>query len=166
MKKCTKCTLEKTSSSFLRNSLTRDKLSSWCRQCTKEYLQEARKSPRGKAVRRAYDSSPKGKSVITAYNNSAKGKAAQRAARLKKYNMTETTWEEMLSRQGGVCAICKGPSAGKEFSVDHDHTIFPIKARALLCGPCNLMIGASKENVARLQAGADFIKTYILTKEQ
>lgn len=43
MKKCTKCKIEKTEEEFGKNNRALDKLSSWCKKCNKEYMQQYQK---------------------------------------------------------------------------------------------------------------------------
>ena len=64
-----------------------------------------------------------------------------RDARLKKFGITESEYEEMLSSQGGKCAICGGgpDTRWKMLAVDHDHTTG--KVRGLLCMVCNTTLG-------------------------
>lgn len=72
---------------------------------------------------------------------------AVRKYRLKKnYQMTVEEFNDMLERQGGVCAICKGPPKGRfnTYNVDHNHKTG--KVRGLLCFPCNVSIGNAMEN--------------------
>lgn len=57
------------------------------------------------------------------------------------YGITREKYIEMLSSQGGLCAICKSPTARwkKQFHVDHCHKSLNI--RGLLCNRCNPMLG-------------------------
>lgn len=67
--------------------------------------------------------------------------ARMRAGRLARdYGLTEVQYEEMLTAQGGVCAICRGSCpTGRSLAVDHDHTTGAI--RGLLCVRCNQGLG-------------------------
>lgn len=61
-----------------------------------------------------------------------------------RYGMTERQFEELLSEQSGMCAICGAVSAcanapGKVLYVDHDHETGEI--RGLLCRNCNSGLG-------------------------
>lgn len=56
------------------------------------------------------------------------------------YGITPEDYEAMFDAQKGLCAICGNPEqAGKQLSVDHDHT--QNKVRGLLCANCNTGIG-------------------------
>lgn len=62
----------------------------------------------------------------------------------KKYGITESEYQQMLSFQGGVCAICKKRETHRnvkhrELSIDHCHVTGEV--RGLLCAKCNLGIG-------------------------
>lgn len=93
---------------FGRDKSRSDGLCRYCKICVKTYQEKYRKSPEGKAVKRAYDKSPEGKAkakeywrspkrkaaqkgATKAYRKSAKGKASQKAAR--------NTPEERVKRQ-------------------------------------------------------------------
>jgi len=58
----------------------------------------------------------------------------------KKYGITIVQYEEMLSSQHGLCAICeKPPAEGKLLHVDHCHKTNVV--RGLLCNQCNWYLG-------------------------
>lgn len=50
--------------------------------------------------------------------------------------MTDDAFRAMLTKQGGLCAICRGPMA--RICVDHDHLFGHV--RGLLCHPCNIKL--------------------------
>lgn len=57
-----------------------------------------------------------------------------------KYGITIEQYELLLSAQGYACAICGAPPAPTYgLAVDHCHETG--RVRALLCGPCNRMLG-------------------------
>lgn len=84
----------------------------------------------------------------------------------RNYGITIDQYEVMLEAQGYACAICGEPhSDDSKLHVDHDHACCPERAkccgqcvRALLCGPCNLGIGAFREEPERLEAAAAYIR--------
>lgn len=74
------------------------------------------------------------------------------------YGISLAKFDEMLERQGGVCAICKGPQAKphKHFCVDHDHATG--KVRGLLCTPCNKSLGCLKDDPDLIEAAARYVR--------
>jgi hypothetical protein len=67
----------------------------------------------------------------------AKNRARIRSNHIKhRFGITSEDYERMLVEQGGVCAICKGPSgrANGTYSIDHDHKCCPSNRRS--CGKC------------------------------
>lgn len=70
--------------------------------------------------------------------------------RIKKY-WPGSTWQEalknymdLMDKQNGVCAICKGTDKGRRLAVDHHHVT--LKVRGLLCSNCNQAIGKLKDS--------------------
>lgn len=61
--------------------------------------------------------------------------------------LTKDQYDEMASRQSGLCAICNKPETAKirgngkrkRLSIDHDHKTGVV--RKLLCGKCNTLLG-------------------------
>jgi hypothetical protein len=62
--------------------------------------------------------------------------ASQHAASIEKvYGLTAEGYDDLLARQGGKCAICRGRPKSKRLAVDHDHKTGAV--RGLLCSRCN-----------------------------
>lgn len=74
--------------------------------------------------------------------------------------VTKSDYFRMFEFQGGVCAICKNPPAGKNrrLSVDHCHATGQV--RALLCSGCNAGIGFFAEDITRLQSAIEYLKLF------
>lgn len=83
----------------------------------------------------------------------------RQSSRLRKlYTITIEDYEVMLESQDGMCAICKGHErTGTLFSVDHDHSTGVI--RGLLCRSCNSGIGFFKDDIVRVQAAVDYLRS-------
>ena len=73
----------------------------------------------------------------------------------RRYGITAAEADHMLTRQGGVCAICRRAPAGH---VDHDHTTGAV--RALLCFNCNGGLGQFKDDPDVLRAAADYVEEH------
>ena len=95
--------------------------------------------------------------------NPDKGNA--RAVRLPRlYGIFLDQYEELLTKQGGVCAICQRRETRVQcgvlqpLAIDHDHKCCPEKKscgrciRGLLCESCNLALGLLGEDPQRIHA--------------
>jgi hypothetical protein len=106
-----------------------DGLANQCRACTAISKKKWSQSPKGKLTQQEY-------AQTEVFKRNCRVQALRR-----KYRMSIEDYDRMLAAQGGVCAICKGPSKRKNglFDVDHDHKTG--KVRGLLCHGCNTGIG-------------------------
>lgn len=90
------------------------------------------------------------------------------------YNLTEEDYDELLVKQGGVCAVCgtNNPGGrGRYFHIDHDHFHCPVGARScgqcirgLLCHTCNT--GQLGDNPELLRRKADYIEKFRVNNPQ
>ena len=79
--------------------------------------------------------------------NPDKHKESNRNSHLmRKFGITVSQYDRMLTDQEGRCAICKDPQAqlARNLAVDHCHDTG--KIRGLLCLPCNTAIGLLKDS--------------------
>lgn len=87
-------------------------------------------------------------------------KAKYTRLRLKKYGLTPAALYELTRQQGGCCASCGQPAAGKGtcgvLHVDHDHRTG--RFRGLICNPCNVAMGMLQDNVTRILDLAAYAK--------
>lgn len=75
---------------------------------------------------------------------------------MRAYGISLETYRLMVAAQGGCCACCGEPPAGKRrLFVDHDHVTG--RVRALLCHHCNAGIGCFREDPARLKLAIEYI---------
>ena len=92
----------------------------------------------------------------------ARLKHEQTWERIKRtYGVTQAQYKELLSRQGGCCAICKSTDPKTKrikhvsFFVDHCHQTGAV--RGLLCHPCNAAIGFLGDDTDRLRQAAAYL---------
>jgi hypothetical protein len=57
----------------------------------------------------------------------------------KAYGISGEDYSNLLTSQGGGCAVCGSLPKGNRLSVDHDHRTGEV--RGLLCAPCNRALG-------------------------
>lgn len=65
-----------------------------------------------------------------------------------RYGITPEQWDEMLTKQGGACVICREPP--KRPVVDHDHKTG--KVRGILCHRCNVILHGIENHDYRSRA--------------
>lgn len=78
-----------------------------------------------------------------------------------KYGVTPEAYDQMLEAQGGLCAICRTPSAGGRFGVfvvDHCHTTGAV--RGLLCAGCNSALGRFGDTSEGVQRAVDYLRAF------
>lgn len=89
------------------------------------------------------------------------------ATKQRQYKRSPTDLSRMLEAQDYKCAICGEALQGRYF-IDHDHACCPDRKqtcgeciRGLLCGACNLGLGAFKDNVQSLKNAIRYIEREI-----
>jgi len=81
---------------------------------------------------------------------------------LRKYGLTIQAYEVLLQSQGGRCAICqdvlgdRGKLKKGSPHIDHDHATN--RVRSILCGQCNVAIGALKDDPAIVLKAYEYLK--------
>lgn len=86
----------------------------------------------------------------------------KRDTRLRKqYGIGVDEYEQMLTDQGGGCAICGvkfGDPTGRKLAVDHCHKTG--KVRGLLCGSCNQGLGKFGDDPDRLDRAGLYVRSH------
>jgi hypothetical protein len=132
LKRCTTCGIDKPYSDFGRDRRHKDGRQSRCIKCELARKYAARKPSQSRGMKR-------------------------RSHLFRTYGITEEEYEELLTAQGGACAICgKKPSATRRLCVDHRHADGLV--RGLICTNDNQnLLGVFKDNAALLRAAADYL---------
>ena len=79
----------------------------------------------------------------------------------RKFGLDTLTFEKLLHKQQGRCAICNNElnsSRYSRLSIDHNHTTGNI--RGLLCTNCNTALGLLKENISVFERAIAYLKSY------
>ena len=151
------CKTNKSLSEFYEDARRKDGYWPSCKPCTL--------ASRARSNKRVKERDPDGwRKRQRAYQNAYKARHPERVKAyyhkrnvVKKFGLTPEQYSALLSAQGGVCVICGTPPTEKRrLAVDHDHATG--KVRGLLCGRCNLTIGALEEDTKLL----DRAKAYLL----
>lgn len=99
--------------------------------------------------------------IITASGNQ---KTSNDKWRLKAFNLTTESYNQMVEEQNNVCKICKKPEKDiypngktKRLSIDHKHGVVPTQIRGLLCRNCNTYLAAI-ENTDFYKRALDYLE--------
>lgn len=76
----------------------------------------------------------------------------------QEYGLSKQAYEQMLSDQNGLCAVCRADLHDTTPHVDHCHA--SNKVRGLLCGPCNQAIGLLREDPKLFNAAVRYLERH------
>lgn len=148
MKTCCACKVEKPFGDFHKNYKASDGLSSRCKPCGIQYAKTwVEKNPeKARATQHTWQKTNAKRKAITQKAWYDKNPDKVLAALLvREYGMSLEQWDELMLKQGGVCAVCsKEDACHKRLAVDHDHKTGAI--RGLLCGKCNKAVGLFQDS--------------------
>ena len=110
-----------------------------------------------------YGAHHKCRSCISEDNKKTRTPGSRYAEWLKGYGLTPESYNEMLEKQGGGCAICGSKDHGgakrtTRFPVDHCHETG--KTRGLLCHRCNRALGFFKDDIQTLQNAVKYLNDH------
>lgn len=146
-KQCTKCGLVKALEDFPADERTASGKQSACRDCARE----------ASALWR--EKNPEQYEVLKKTTRTERQKLRRFELHLEQaYGLTLVQYQEILARQGGVCAICKNGHVGRGSQLHVDHCHETGRVRGLLCGNCNTLIGLAKEDQERLYSAARYLQ--------
>ena len=146
MKRCTRCkrTLPLAEFRLIRQT---ERGCSWCKRCECDAAtQWARANPeRRKAyLRQWWKANAQNQRIYRRRNAQAIARRARAWGLRVKFQLSEEHYVALLKKQGGCCAICRGPETEqktryKKLCIDHDHSTGQV--RGLLCQSCNKLLG-------------------------
>ena len=94
---------------------------------------------------------------IPCRDNTEKYRQSRKWQRLQKvYGLSRIGFEEILFKQGNVCAICNSGICENSCHVDHCHTKGHV--RGLLCQKCNQAIGLFSESAETMMKAIKYLK--------
>jgi len=122
-------------------------------------MKKHRDTPRYKALlaaRRLRRKEKLGVDTVLKYNKNAQLKC--------RYGITLEQYEQMITDQGGTCAICRKPfGPASRVTADApvlDHNHITLKNRAMIHKKCNSMIGYANDDSTILRLAAEYLDKY------
>lgn len=91
-------------------------------------------------------------------NYKVQKKVNQRHKLLRKYGLTEADYDQMVVEQRGQCLICDQVPSGLHGRLHVDHCHDSGKVRGLLCHGCNVSLGHMRDDPARLESAAAYLR--------
>lgn len=163
-KVCSRCKLEKDTSLFYVDISKKDRLSTLCIKCKKNYYithLEKEKSYSKNYYKENLEK-VKEKLKVIRLESPEKPREVRKRWNLKNmHNLSITIFNKMLEEQEGVCAICGKTQIGdRALCVDHDHATG--KIRALLCTKCNAGLGNFNDDTVLLSKAIDYLNKHTL----
>jgi hypothetical protein len=127
--KCAKCREIKSTSEFPRNRSNRSGFHSYCKPCHRRQFRESLARRHGGSTRHYH--------------------------LMQKYGIGADEVDELIQRQGGLCAVC-GEREAKQ--VDHDHKTGAV--RGIVCLLCNAAMGAFHDDPDLIRRAIDYVKEH------
>lgn len=156
---CSSCNLEKETSFFFNDKRHKSGVRYVCKACDKDACNKYRLENKEKIEksRHRYRQSEVGKSVEKAYNKRYK---------IEKYGISLEEHTNILITQNYKCTICGIKLTNETQSGMHiDHCHKTNKVRGILCGLCNVGLGAFRDSPTFLIAAANYLKMSGVTEE-
>lgn len=164
---CTRCKVEWNLDFFPKRRNTKDKHNSWCKDCMLWLQRKNRQENKEKYRIYSTDYYHKNKQHI---KDIGKKYRISRSTYNRNYNyqrhfgVTIKWYNEKLSKQNGVCAVCGNAETriihGKIccFAIDHSHITG--KVRGLLCSKCNKAIGLLQDSITYTSNAVKYLQEY------
>ena len=158
-KRCRKCQEVFPLGTFGIQSRADDGLQPWCKPCT-----NARNRAQSKVAYQADPEAARARGRAEYHRGKLRSpeKHARRvkANNLRQYGLTVEDFEALLVSQKNQCAICSATLfRGRSLHVDHSHQTGQV--RALLCGGCNVGLGAFRDSPELLEKAAKYLRSFL-----
>ncbi len=167
MKVCSKCNKVKPETAYWKHSTTNDGLCGICKSCRKKNHQAWYQKNKAKVIIVARKWRCRNRERTNENNrkwrekNKERHKLNQRKALCKRFGIEVKDYDELFSKQKGLCAICGKKEtmiyqgAPRNLSIDHDHATG--RVRGLLCQKCNIMLGGANDNINTLTKAIEYL---------
>ena len=168
---CNKCETTKSLLDFYNNSRTYDGKQAYCKECQNHSKLEWSRLHSGKVEEITRRFRDKDRVAYNAYHRNwkrqrrADGKLPiDKRYRIRKVcDLTIEQEDRILNWSGGNCPVCgvymkERGAGGDKANIDHDH--ITNKFRDLICGSCNWMLGAAKDNETTLLNAVEYLRRH------
>lgn len=167
LKRCRKCRDVKSLGTFGVSRQSRDGLQTACKTCINKQNAKYEKASFERDPNLFRKRNREVAQRRRARNNAIdpeKKRARQRTQNLKRsYGITPEQYDQKIVDQNGYCSIClKELVPGLRTHLDHNHSTGQI--RSILCGSCNIGLGAFGNNPKRLEAAVAYLVSWDLTE--
>lgn len=164
---CKKCEQEKPLSEFAWRNRASGLRQSRCKPCAAaaNRLSRQRNLQAARGRDRAYHAANRGRRNTgrSERYKDERARAGRVSSVLKaRFGITVEQYNEMLERQGNVCAICKRPETVthkgtvRALAVDHDRETG--RVRGLLCMNCNVALGHADDDLEWFERAAAYLR--------
>ncbi len=162
-KRCSTCGEVKPLSAF--RCATNGRNTKRCDLCIAQTRKRYNESARGRSMNRAWRRTKRGRAVTERHRQIRISKGTEYERQKRKhiaavYGITVERFNSMVEKQKGLCAICGQPPTGKRLHIDHDHETGQV--RALLCSPCNIVLGLFKEDPVLLDKAKAYLRQALI----
>lgn len=163
---CGMCGITKSVTAFSYKNKAQGKLQARCKACCSTAFKSYRAANLDKFREYKRLQRPENRERAAELRRKRKQEAPQREFMRRResylrshFGISHADYEQMLAKQGGVCAICGTDDPGRNspyFHVDHCHATNVV--RGLLCNGCNLGLGHFKDDKDRLSSAIAYLK--------
>lgn len=158
-KKCSKCGVVKSITSFYRAKENRDGYKGRCKSCVRvHYTSEAyrrNKASHDRAVTKWRQAHPERAKAISHRSYHRHPDIYRLRTILRSKRLTLDQYHSMFENQDFLCFLCRRDT---KLHVDHDHKTG--RNRRLLCRQCNTGLGSLQDNPALLRAAAAYVERF------
>lgn len=137
------------------SKLCRSCYDKWLKKVNPEYKNNQKENTK-QWIKNNVDKYKKGQKDWLAKQDKEYIKVQRRNFQLQKYGLNIESYNKLLEKQNGMCAICGKKETKKSLAVDHCHQTG--KVRGLLCFRCNFGLSYFSENAERFLMAYNYLK--------
>lgn len=157
-KRCPQCSTLKALDEYPINPRNSTGRHSYCKPCSIERKKASNARVRQRIGDAAYSARQVAYKKTYRKRHPERLTAAYRHQSLKKFGLTCEEYDKLFASQDGLCAICREAEPKKRLAIDHSHATGAL--RGLLCSRCNTALGLFADDIGRLIAASDYLRSF------